>query len=354
MDYLTTSSDYDYSATSTTDENTYCDKTSVRDFQAMYAPILYWIVCLLGALGNLLVVGIYAHFKNRLKTMTDVYLLNLAIADLLFLFTLPFWAVSANRHWLFGTGMCKLVHFIYRINFFSCMLLLTCISVDRYFAIVQAAKAQKSKVKRLLYSKLVCIGVWLLAGLLSVPEVIFAKTRGDSEESSCELVYPAALSKSLKIFVSAMQVCVGFFIPFIVMAFCYSVIVKTLLQAKNFEKHKALKVIIAVVAVFVVSQLPYNSLLIVKAIDVANATITDCEIVKKIDIAHQVTQSIAYMHCCLNPILYAFIGVRFRNDLIKILRSVHCISQKKMNNFFSGPKRSSMLSETEVTGALSL
>ncbi|XP_033915050.1 C-C chemokine receptor type 9-like [Acipenser ruthenus] len=346
--------DYDYSTGIDSDiGNTgFCDKTTVRTFRQYYVPVLYWVVCILGALGNLLVVGIYAPFRNRLKTMTDVYLLNLTIADLLFLFTLPFWAVSASEGWIFGLIMCKLVTSIYKINFFSCMLLLTCISVDRYIAIVQATKAQKFKVKRLLYSKLVCVCVWMLAILLSLPELIYADLKtDDNEDITCDMSYPTD-SKTLKIFVSAIQVSVGFCLPLAVMLFCYSVIVKTLLQAQNFEKHKALKVIIAVVTVFVLTQLPYNGFLIVRTIDAANATITNCEVAKKVDIATQVMQSLAYMHCCLNPFLYAFIGVRFRKDLIRIWRSLGCVNLKKVNKFQSGASRSSAASETELSGAL--
>ncbi|KAK1173633.1 C-C chemokine receptor type 9-like [Acipenser oxyrinchus oxyrinchus] len=347
--------DYDYSSDSVIGNTGFCDKTTVRTFRQYYVPVLYWVVCILGALGNLLVVGIYAHFRNRLKTMTDVYLLNLTIADLLFLFTLPFWAVSASEGWVFGLIMCKLVTSIYKINFFSCMLLLTCISVDRYIAIVQATKAQKFKVKRLLYSKLVCVCVWMLALLLSLPELVFADQKtDDNEDITCDMSYPIDASKTLKIFVSAIQVSVGFCLPLAVMLFCYSVIVKTLLQAQNFEKHKALKVIITVVTVFVLSQLPYNGFLIVRTIDAANATITNCEVAKKVDIATQVMQSLAYMHCCLNPFLYAFIGVRFRKDLIKIWRSLGCVNLKKVNKFQSSASRSSAVSETEITGALSL
>ncbi|XP_066543439.1 C-C chemokine receptor type 9 [Amia ocellicauda] len=350
--YASTTYNYDdyEDVTSTTAEffGGMCDKSFVREFRGYYEPPLYWIICLLGAVGNLLVVGIYAHFKNRLKTMTDVYLLNLAIADLLFLFTLPFWAADSTSGWIFGTGMCKIVSGIYKINFFSSMLLLTCISVDRYYAIVRATKTQNTKAKQLFYSKLVCVVVWLLAICLSVPEFYFA----EEKNNLCKMVYPSTDSNNTKILVLAIQISMGFCFPLAVMLFCYTVIVQTLLQAKNFEKHKALKVILAVVTVFVLSQFPYNGILVVKAIDAANVTITDCDMSNRFDIAHQIMQSLAYMHSCLNPFLYAFIGVRFRNDLLKILKLFGCLRQN--NNFHSGPKRSPVMSDTDTTAALSL
>ena len=78
-----------------------CFKKDVRNFKAWFLPIMYSIICFVGLLGNGLVMLTYIYFK-RLKTMTDTYLLNLALADILFLLTLPFWAYSAAKSWVFG------------------------------------------------------------------------------------------------------------------------------------------------------------------------------------------------------------------------------------------------------------
>lgn len=334
-----------------------CDKSSVRLFRGYYEPPLFWIIFILGSVGNLLVVWMYVTVRNRLKTMTDVYLLNLAVADLLFLCTLPFWAVEANKGWDFAVSFCKIVSAIYKINFFSSMLLLTCISVDRYIAIVQVTKAQNLKKKRLFYSKLVCLGVWLLSILLALPEMIFAQVKTNQRgESFCSLVYWNNVNNQTKILVLSLQICMGFCLPLIVMIFCYSVIIRTLLQARNFEKHKALRVILAVVLVFVFSQLPFNSLLIVEATQAANATFEECEIVIGFDVAGQVAKSLAYTHACLNPFLYVFIGVRFRQDLLRIVKL--CAGGLSVGGFSkvvqAVPKRPSAMSDTDTTPALSI
>ena len=159
--------------------HTPCSKVWVRDFSRSYEPTLFLFIFILGTVGNLLVVLLYTVIRNRLKTMTDVYLLNLAVADLLFLATLPFWAVNATQGWAFGghaVWLCKAVMVVYKLNFFSSMLLLACISVDRYVAIVQVTRAHNlRRERRMLYSRLACLAVWLLSSLLAVPEVLFAK-----------------------------------------------------------------------------------------------------------------------------------------------------------------------------------
>lgn len=333
-----------------------CDRTWVREFRGQYEPPLFWIIFILGAVGNLLVVWIYTTVRNRLKTMTDVYLLNLAVADLLFLCMLPFWAVDAIKGWDFGITLCKIVSAVYKINFFSSMFLLTCISVDRYIAIVQVIKAQNLKKKRLFYSKLACLGVWFVSALLTLPEFIFAEVKTSPEMPlSCTLVYWDNANNHTKILVLSLQICMGFCIPLLVMFFCYSVIIRTLMQAKSFEKHKALRVILAVVFVFVLSQLPYNSLLIVEARQATNMTYTDCSTVINFDIAGQVAKSLAYTHACLNPFLYVFIGVRFRQDLQRMVRT--CIgggSKGGLSKMQAVPKRPSVMSDTDTTPALSI
>ncbi|XP_041847491.1 C-C chemokine receptor type 9a [Melanotaenia boesemani] len=353
--YFTTEEDYSYSDF----PNLMCDRQSVREFRGQYEPPLFWMIAIVGGAGNLAVVWIYLNFRRRLKTMTDVYLLNLAVADLLFLVTLPLWAAEASYGWIFGPVLCKLNSTLYKVNLFSSMLLLTCISVDRYIVIVQTTKAQNSKMERRRCSRLVCAGVWLLALLLATPELVFATPAQGDLKSYCRMVFPANLGNRTKILVLSLQVSMGFCLPFIIMAFCYSVIVGTLLKTRNFQKHKAMRVILAVVVAFVVSQLPYNGMLVMEAMQASNMTQTDCEKMKAIDKAGQVLKSLAYTHACINPFLYVFVGVRFRRDVMQLLRCCRCLqltgksplgkTRSPLNS-----TRASVLSDSDTSQALSL
>ncbi|KAF3698488.1 C-C chemokine receptor type 9 [Channa argus] len=346
-----------------------CDRASVRHFRAQYEPPLYWIITVVGGVGNLAVVWIYLNFQRRLKTMTDVYLLNLAVADLLFLVTLPLWAAEATHSWTFGSGLCKVNSAVYKVNLFSSMLLLTCISVDRYIVIVQTTKAQNSQAARRRCSRLVCVGVWLLALLLALPEFIFSTTtdKGGVQEQDgvhiayCRMVFPSHVGNLTKILVLSLQVSMGFCLPFLIMAFCYSIIVAKLLKTRNFQKHKAMRVILAVVVAFVLSQLPYNGMLVMEATQATNMTILECDSIKRFDVVGQVLKSLAYMHACLNPFLYVFVGVRFRRDIMQMLRCCGCqcrtptskIPLSKTRSTQSST-RATVMSDSETSQALSL
>ncbi|KAH1174178.1 hypothetical protein KIL84_002322 [Mauremys mutica] len=344
-----------YDANVTVDYNmfeTLCEKAEVRSFRAAFLPTMYSLICIVGLLGNGLVMLTYIYFK-RLKTMTDIYLLNLALADILFLLTLPFWATSAAKYWIFGEFACKAVYCICKMSFFSGMLLLLAISIDRYFSIVQAASAHRLRSRMIFISKITCFSIWILAFVLSIPELVHSGMNA-SETPRCSIIATTDLHK-FDTGIKVSQMVFGFLVPLLVMSVCYFVIVKTLLQARNFEKNKAIKVIIAVVIVFVVFQLPYNGVMLAKTISAFNNTDSQCEKSKQLDVADDVTYTLACFRCCLNPFLYAFIGVKFRNDLVKLLKELGCLSQDRLWHLSTcrENRRFSFAMETETTTTFS-
>ncbi|XP_008833402.1 C-C chemokine receptor type 7 [Nannospalax galili] len=347
-DYIGENTTVDY-----TSYETVCFMKDVRNFKAWFLPIMYSVICFVGLMGNGLVVLTYIYFK-RLKTMTDTYLLNLAVADILFLLILPFWAYSAAKSWIFGISLCKCIFGIYKISFFSGMLLLLCISIDRYVAIVQAVSAHRHRARVLLISKLSCVGIWMLALFLSIPELLYSGLQKSNSEEAwrCSLItdHVEAL-----ITIQVAQMVIGFLMPLLTMSFCYLVIIRTLLQARNFGRNKAIKVIIAVVVVFIVFQLPYNGVVLAQTVANFNITNSSCELSKQLNIAYDITYSLACVRCCVNPFLYAFIGVKFRNDLFKLFKDLGCLSQEQLRQWSScrHVRHASMSMEAETTTTFS-
>ncbi|XP_078497548.1 C-C chemokine receptor type 7 [Lissotriton helveticus] len=346
--------DYDYDPNSTLDYKNYespCQKGDVRHFRAVFLPTMYAGICFVGLAGNGLVMLTNIYFK-RLKTMTDLYLLNLALADILFLLTLPFWAVSIAQYWWFGNFFCKMIYCVFKMSFFSGMLLLMGISIDRYFCIVQAASAHRHRPRTAFIGKLSCILIWIVALILAIPEMVHSGVKKTNNLEHCTITSINTVNFTTSLKVS--QIILGFLVPLLVMSFCYFMIIKTLLQARNFEKYKAIKVIIAVVIVFILFQLPHNSVLLAKTISTFNSTL-DCERSKQMDIADDVTYSLACFRCCLNPFLYAFIGVKFRNDLFKLLKELGCLNQEQLLQWSTcrQHRRISVVMETETTTTFS-
>ncbi|XP_078086713.1 C-C chemokine receptor type 6a [Mustelus asterias] len=320
-----------------------CTMSDTRKFTWVFIPILYSIITITGLIGNGLVVLTYSFYKKA-KSMTDMYLMNLAIADILFVVTLPFWAVNEAKGWIFKNSACKILKGVYSINFYSGMLLLAVISIDRYVAIVHATKSFNYRGKSLVYSKIICVAIWLVGIVVSLPTFIFSQmyyfeTTG---ELVCDVRYPKNYSRIGKLVAPSVQLTLGFFVPLLIMVFCYSLIINTLLQARNFQRHKAFRVVMAVVVAFVICQVPYNVIVLHKTL----YKTPHCEDHKLMAILRTVTQSLAFFHCCLNPVLYAFIGVKFRFYFTKIIQDIWCLS-KRYITFRHNPSRRS--SETYVT-----
>ncbi|NWH69297.1 ACKR4 protein, partial [Piaya cayana] len=301
------------------DYNTYellCEKSDVRNFSKIFLPVFYALAFTVGIAGNSLVVAIYACCKKP-KTKTDVYIMHLAVADLILLFTLPFWAANAVQGWELGNSMCKLTSSLYTMNFSSGMLFLSCISVDRYRA-TSESRGHRNITK---HCSVTCLCVWLAAIFLSIPELIFNQVKKHNERNECLPIFPMNMETFLKATIQILEIILEFLLPFLVMLICYSATARAVFRSANAKKSRPFAILLAVVAAFIITQLPYNIVKFWRAIDIIYTLITDCETSKTIDVALQVTRSIALFHTCLNPLLYTFLGASFKTHIMKIAKS---------------------------------
>ncbi|XP_015217395.1 C-C chemokine receptor type 7 isoform X1 [Lepisosteus oculatus] len=338
-DYSTSTQDYDYNTSNYSEIPELCDIGSTHSFIKIFQSCIFALIFFIGILGNSLVLTTYILYRRlKLRSMTDVFLLNLAMADLFLLLTIPFKATyMVLGSWVFGMPLCKITCSLYAINFYSGFLFLACISIDRYVVIVMATMAHKLRNKTVVYSKRCTVLVWVASILLSLPEIIFTTVEARDGDLLCETLLTEE-SPSIKAWTRLAQITVGFCVPFFVMLFCYSVIIRTLLKGRRLEKHKALRVILALVLVFVVFQLPYSVVLFLKT---AGLLGTSCSDWHNTLVAEYVTGSLAFIRCCLNPLLYAFVGVRFRNDVLLLLRDLRCISRARYSCYVTARAGSS-------------
>ncbi|CAK6963675.1 C-X-C chemokine receptor type 1%2C partial [Scomber scombrus] len=289
--------------------------------------ITYIIVFVFSMVGNSVVVYVVVYMKKG-RASTDVYLMHLAMADLLFCLTLPFWAVNVHSGWVFGNFLCKLLSGFQEAAVYSGVFLLACISVDRYFAIVRATRVFSSHQ---LMVNMVCGIVWLVAGILALPVAIQRESimAEDLGQTICYENLTGESSDHWRVGLRVLRHTMGFFLPLLVMVICYGWVVVTLFHTRNLQKHKAMRVIMAVVLGFVLCWLPYNiSILIDTLIRGGSIEVNTCGTHNRVQAALNVSQVLAFMHCAVNPLLYAFIGVKFRNQLLFALYKHGVISKR--------------------------
>ncbi|KAJ8005236.1 hypothetical protein DPEC_G00144540 [Dallia pectoralis] len=276
----------------------------------------------LGLLGNGLVLVVLVK-KKQSWSVTDRFILHLAVADTLLLLTLPFWAVQAAVGWSFGTPHCKITGAIFTINFYCGIFLLACISLDRYLSVVHAVQMYSRRKPWMV--QVSCLSVWVLSLILSIPDWYFLESVFDPrrEKHECVHNYPLTSQSGFDWRLASRLIyhTLGFLLPSAVLIFCYTFILLRLLRgSQGVQKQKAVRVILALVLVFFLCWTPYNITLMLDTLHANNTIMDTCENRNALDIAMTTTSSLGYLHCSLNPVLYAFVGVNFRRHLLGLLR----------------------------------
>ncbi|XP_077432375.1 C-X-C chemokine receptor type 3.1 [Vanacampus margaritifer] len=322
-----------------------CHPNEDQHFEAVLNPVLYSVAFVVGILGNGVLLGILIQ-SRKTWSVTDTFILHLAVADVLQLLTLPLWAAQDGQRlgWTFGTPLCKIAGAVFTINCYCGIFLLACISVDRYLSIVHATQMYSRRKPWVTQSS--CLAVWLLSLLLSLPNLIFLEAVNDTRQGRTECVLNLG---SWKLASRLLSHLVGFLLPSLVLVFCYSCILHRLrCGTGSLQKQKAFRVIGAVVAVFFLCWTPYNVTLMVDTAFLDNNS-TSCEFRSSLRKAMTITPTLGNLHCSLNPVLYAFVGVKFRRQLLDILRVFTCKSKMGTRLQSVSSRRSSIWSESADT-----
>ncbi|XP_041715596.2 C-X-C chemokine receptor type 1-like [Coregonus clupeaformis] len=308
----------DFNITYEIDENTLtCNTSPISSAVTVAVCALYVLIFILAIPGNL-VVGLVIGSSKQLLSPSDLYLLHLAVADVLLALTLPFWATSVTVGWVFGDAMCKLVSVFQEASFYASILFLSCISVDRYLVIVRAMEASKAAHRREV-SWGTCAIVWLMGGLLSLPGLFnHAFLPSGTERVTCAESYAPGSAAVWRLVTRGLRHVLGFLLPLTVMVACYGVIVARLLRTRvGFQRKRAMRVIVAVVVAFLLCWTPYHLAVMVDTLFRAKVVGYGCQERSAVDRALFATQSLGLLHSCVNPFLYAFVGEKFRRRLVQ-------------------------------------
>lgn len=106
--------------------------------QVWFEVSLGILMCLVAVTGNILVV-IAIHYDQRLNTITNILVENLAFTDIFMAaLHMPFWIISLrNGRWIFGHALCQLVGLTQLIFGIASLFTMTGIAFNRYFNIVR-------------------------------------------------------------------------------------------------------------------------------------------------------------------------------------------------------------------------
>nr|XP_003220471.1 PREDICTED: probable G-protein coupled receptor 25 [Anolis carolinensis] len=276
-------------------------------FAYIFIPILYFLSFLIGFFGNLFVILLMAR-KQGSKRLVDTFVLNLAIADLIFVFTLPFWALSAALDgWLFSEGLCKLSSYTISVNRCSSILLLTGMSMERFLVMTKRWDAKSIGTRKNAITSCGCI--WAISLLLGIPSLVYRNLtfKGDSKYS-CQGDPPATFS--------VVMLSLTFLLPLGVILFCYCSIFSKLRSHARLGKRRnnALKIIFTIIGAFVCSWLPFNTF---KMIFTMTQNIElSCQALRTLFGGLTITACLAFVNSCINPVIYVFMDQHFRRQVL--------------------------------------
>nr|XP_055075857.1 C3a anaphylatoxin chemotactic receptor-like [Misgurnus anguillicaudatus] len=255
------------------------------------------IIVLLGTTGNSVVIWVAG---VRMKpNVTNVWLVNLAVADLIFCVSRVTSLVSLFvHHWPFGVFICKFMNFFKYTNMFCCVFLLAVISVDRVVCVWCPVFA---RIKRTLcVARVISLGVWIVAIICSSPNFVYWGINIDKRNlSHCSLKKGADEGN---VFYYIRFFC-GFLFPFLVIFICYTLAAIGIRRTRLSGKSRSLRILASLVLAFFCCWAPYHILGLIRMINKKHPAVK---------IGWHVVSDLAYFNSCVNPILYFFMGLNLR------------------------------------------
>ncbi|XP_051514555.1 putative P2Y purinoceptor 10 [Myxocyprinus asiaticus] len=276
----------------------------------------YLIIFIPGLLGNTLALWVLCRFISK-KTKAIIFMINLAMADLAHVLSLPLRIhYYIREEWPFGNELCLLCFYLKYLNMYASIAFLVCISIQRCAFLMRPFCAKGWKRR---YDVRISVAVWIVVGLCCSPFILM-RSKSAKETRSCFKDLPMRkLDVRLAISMMAAAELLGFVSPLIIISFCTYLIVSSLQkqylgQQSTGDKQKALRMVRVCTGVFLFCFAPYHINFLLYLM-VSQCIITDCALSQAVRQFHPVSLCMASLNCCLNPLIYYFLTTEFRQQL---------------------------------------
>uniref|UniRef100_A0A672LAV7 G-protein coupled receptors family 1 profile domain-containing protein n=1 Tax=Sinocyclocheilus grahami TaxID=75366 RepID=A0A672LAV7_SINGR len=279
--------------------------------EVVIVPVIFGCIFFVGIIGNTLVMVVIGKIKSRRsRSTTNIFILNLSIADLSFLlFCVPFQAtIYSLPEWIFGAFLCKFVHYFVTVSMLVSIFTLVAMSVDRYIAVVLSKKSPCIRSRRNALI-IVCV-IWMLSFIFAVPAAqhqIFTDHPNAPNSTFCWEIWTERVAKhTYKVTILV----TGYLLPLVLIT-CYKFLEE--LSREHFYIHfeptdlsiKTAQTVLLVVTAFLICWMPHH--IIAMWVEFGQFPLNDASFAFRI-----ISHCLAYGNSCVNPILYAFLSENFR------------------------------------------
>lgn len=323
------------------------NQTIQQDFLALriFQGTGMCIFILTGIPGNFLVCYLVRRTR-RLRTVTNLIISNLAVADLgVCLFNIPVSLVTVifNR-WVLPDYVCRIAGLTFALFLFEGLWSLALVSISRYWCIVQPAKFSYIFTRRKTLAMI--IGTWALSLLCALPPLFgWSRYVFTVDKSTCYF----DLSEKRNLPYTVTLAIVMFILPYILITVPYSNIFRFIrghsrrLSIKSgsssfrktnratFQDFKVTKLLLVVVCVFAACWTPH---IVVNLLNGFN-------MIKKIPrILDAISIFLTFLSSSCNPFIYGLMNKKFRKGFRAVLcapcQKCHKPKPRKLEGKVSG------------------
>ncbi|KAM9779715.1 somatostatin receptor type 5-like [Neosynchiropus ocellatus] len=296
--------------------------------------VIYIVVFIVGILGNSLAIIVMLRYA-KMKTVTNIFILNLALADELYILGIPFLGTNSSlSYWPYGNFFCKVCMTADAMSQFTSTFCLTAMSIDRYLAVVHPIRSANWRKPQVV--KVFSAMIWIVSFLVVLPVSMYSHVQ--EELNTCNLSWPPPENTWAIAFILYTSI-LGFFAPLIVISICYLLIVVRVRSAgvragitkRRKSERKVTRMVVIIVLVFILCWLPFyvtNIVNLFYIIPENNATAA----------VYFTLVILTYVNSCANPILYGMLTDKVRLRLETVLCFHRSKSLKQMDAKESGPK----------------
>ena len=288
---------------------------------------VYVLTFLLGSIGNVLVLLVIRSKKNR--TVNDLFIVNLAISDLLMIGFLPIYTAKILVTFRPTTAFCKSISPLATMTFFVSVFTLTSMAIHRCYVITNPFKPEMQKWKIMVW----LVGLWVASFLAVLPLVLVAQ-EGLPATYDCSEKWPSF--KARKAYTACLFV-LQYSLPLAIITAAYIRIAVDLLKSSTErygpgrhlnstrrdksaflrlarkEDVQVLKTLAVIVLVFAICLLPVQLSWMMLDFGGEKERHIALEVFFKFGVP------LSILHSCLNPLVYGTLTRRFRRGYIRYL-----------------------------------
>ncbi|XP_072284435.1 probable G-protein coupled receptor 132 [Pyxicephalus adspersus] len=288
------------------------------DDSTFFVIVMYSVVLVIGLPANILTLWL-TFLQIYRKNVLAVYLFSLSLSEIMYLGTIPLWIlyVQNGHEWQWGPLACKITGFIFFNNIYISILLLCCISVDRYLAVEYALESRGVRRQKIAIG--VTVAIYSMVALIHSPVFILSDGDQTGNQTTCFETLP--IPSHIAHFYVARFI-IGFLVPLLTLMYTNYVIKRRIETSVSFTSRQKTKVkylAIAIIIIFMIFFAPYHVLLLIRGIAYFLKD-NNCDFEEKIYTAYSIFLCLVTVNSVADPFIYVLVSENVRKDICRALR----------------------------------